>query len=203
MPIKSNTLPKAWPKEINYLNSLAYTSAITAEIKQSLHQAPSNASIIPDPSTPYSMVSIKRITLVDHPAYNQNGLFASRNLPPSSFIILYLGLLHDFNDTDPSSSYDLSVDAELGVGIDAQSMGNEARFINDYRGIREKPNAEFKDVWVRTERGTIERRIGVFALGGKGREKGIRKGEEILVSYGKGFWKARMANPVDTHEVHD
>src|ERR1700753_2535647 len=177
MPIKSNTLPKAWPKEIMYLNSLAYAPAITSEIRQALHRVPPDAIIIPDPSTPYSMVAIKRKTLASHPAYNQNGLFASKNLPPSSFVILYHGFIHDSNDTDPSSSYDLSFDAELGVGIDAQSMGNEARFINDYRGIKEKPNAEFKDVWVRLGRGTLERRIGVFVLSGKGREKGIRKGE--------------------------
>jgi hypothetical protein len=202
MPAKSISLPKAWPKEINYLNTLTYTSAITPEIKHSLHQAPSNDTIIPEPSNPSSQVLIKRISVTTHPAFNQNGLFASKTLPPASLIILYLGLVHGSTDADPTSSYDLSFDAELGVGIDAQRMGNEARFINDYRGIAEKPNAEFKDVWIRKANGTIERRIGVFVLSGKGREKGIRKGEEILVSYGKGFWKARTENLEDIGEPH-
>ena len=74
-------------------------------------------------------------------------------------------------------------------------MGNEARFINDYRGVREDgPNAEFRDCWVEIGKSMLERRIGVFVLssGKKGkREKGIGKGEEIVVSYGKGFWQHR------------
>lgn len=67
--------------------------------------------------------------------------------------------------------------------------GNEARFINDYRGVADRPNAEFREIWD-DRRG--ERGMGVWVLGGgKGREKGVRKGEEILVSYGRGFWDAR------------
>lgn len=77
------------------------------------------------------------------------------------------------------------------MGIDADKMGSEARFINDYRGVGERANAEFKEVW---DERMKERGIGVFVLperkDGKGRG-GIRKGEEILVSYGKGFWGAR------------
>ena len=74
-------------------------------------------------------------------------------------------------------------------------MGNEARFINDYRGVRDAgPNAEFRDCWVRVGRGVVEKRVGVYVmspgLSGK-RAKGIAKGEEIVVSYGKGFWRAR------------
>lgn len=69
-------------------------------------------------------------------------------------------------------------------------MGNEARFINDYRGIAERPNTEFREVWDERRK---ERGMGVFVLGvgrsGKGR--GVRKGQEILVSYGRGFWGAR------------
>ena len=59
-----------------------------------------------------------------------------------------------------------------------------------------KPNAEFKEVWDERRR---ERGMGVWVLGegknakerGKGKWKGIKKGEEILVSYGRGFWGAR------------
>jgi hypothetical protein len=76
-------------------------------------------------------------------------------------------------------------------------MGNETRFINDYRGVSAAgPNAEFRDVLVDFGNGMLERRIGVFVLSGgklKGgkRAKGIAKGGEILVSYGKGFWNER------------
>ena len=99
------------------------------------------------------------------------------------------------SEIDSSSNYDLCLDRESGLSIDAAIMGNEARFINDYRGISDAgPNAEFRDCLVLTAPATCERRIGVFVLraGKAGKKaKGIAKGEEILVSYGKGFWSNR------------
>ena len=107
--------------------------------------------------------------------------------------------------TDPhaESDYDLSLDRESGLAIDAAEMGNEARFINDYRGVpaagvgeergerrRKGPNAEFRVYWDERGGGAGERGMGVWVVGGG---RGIRKGEEILVSYGKGFWGEREA----------
>lgn len=136
---------------------------------------------------------------------------------------------HSCSDSDPktlqidmdaaaaSSDYDLSLHRELGVGIDASTCGNEARFINDYRGIRATPNARFEEHWVRlplsrgppreswprdvggdAKRWKWELRMGVCVLGirrdGKGGGKrGILAGDEIVVSYGKGFWRERRA----------
>jgi hypothetical protein len=107
-----------------------------------------------------------------------------------------LGYVHDQTDTDEASDYDLSLDRELGIGVDASKMGNEARFINDYRGVAAAPNAEFRDIHVDIGSGKVERRVGVFVLSaGKSgkRAKGIGRGQEILVSYGKGFWTERQA----------
>jgi hypothetical protein len=148
-------------------------------------------------------VRITAITSPAHPACGQSGLFASRDLKPGIFILQYLGEIHaalpSLNNNNPAldphanSDYDVSLDREQGIAIDADRKGNEARFINDYRGIAERPNAEFKEVWddKRKERG-----MGVWVLGegrsGKGR--GLRKGEEILVSYGRGFWGARKSS---------
>jgi SET domain-containing protein len=141
-------------------------------------------------------VSITAISDQAHPACGQSGLFAKRHLAPDSFILLYLGVIHGQEDADPTSDYDLSLDRELNVGIDASKSGNEARFINDYRGVTQRgPNAEFRDVWVEPRHGKYERRMAVFVLSsGKSgkRAAGIKKGEEILVSYGKGFWSERQ-----------
>jgi hypothetical protein len=189
MPQKA-ILPRGWPQDVQYLTQPQYTSTVTTAIRQNVNLVGSGASAIPVPSSPCQLVSIKAVSDPAHPAHLQSGLFAAKTLEPNSLIILYIGLVHSSVDTDPESSYDLSLDSSLGIGVDATKMGNEARFINDYRGIAEKPNAEFKDVWVRVGHG-VERRVGVFVLGGKGREKGIKKGQEILVSYGKGFWNAR------------
>ena len=134
-----------------------------------------------------------------HPANGQYGLVARVHLPADSFILPYIGKVHlnDPSDTDDSSDYDLSLDRDLGLSIDAAQAGNEARFINDYRGIAAGPNAEFRDCWVRMPESAPrrwERRTAIFVLpagrSGK-RGGGIRAGEEIVVNYGRGFWKER------------
>jgi hypothetical protein len=130
-----------------------------------------------------------------HPAHGQSGLFASKNLTPDTFICSYMGFVHGPAEMNSDSNYDLSLDRELQIGVDATNMGNEARFINDYRGIRpDGPNAEFRDCLVYVG-GLLELRIGIFVLSpgkkGGGRAKGISKGDEIVVSYGKGFWSHR------------
>ncbi|CAG8981339.1 hypothetical protein HYALB_00005140, partial [Hymenoscyphus albidus] len=58
-------------------------------------------------------------------------------------------------DPHANSNYDLSLDREWGIGIDAKKCGTEARFINDYRGVAAAPNAEFREIWDgnRKERG--------------------------------------------------
>ncbi|KAG9780781.1 hypothetical protein KCU88_g3654, partial [Aureobasidium melanogenum] len=231
----SSQLPKNWPPDIVYLTTLHIPPPLSSSVLE-VNAAPtgfstSNALPIIKPQaiiSPNPLVRITPITSPSHPAYGQYGLFSTRALPPSSFIILYLGTLHgpappttngeghsqtsnsQNSNADSSSSttttyatsnYDLSLDRDLGLAIDASKCGNEARFINDYRGIRAAgPNAEFRDCLVQvggpgTGTGKLEKRIGVFVLSagktGGFRAKGIGKGEEIVVSYGKGFWNAR------------
>lgn len=80
----------------------------------------------------------------------------------------------------------------MDAAVDAASEGNEGRFVNDFRGVGDRANAEFRTVWC--ERWG-EHCVGVWVLGGGKKRKGvgIKKGEEILVSYGKGFWGERKA----------
>jgi hypothetical protein len=89
----------------------------------------------------------------------------------------------------------MNLDRTIGLSIDAAHEGNESRCANDYRGVADRPNAEFRDCFVAVPSGKRaagvrwERRVGLFVLpagrAGK-RAGGIREGEEILVSYGKG-----------------
>ena len=160
-----------------------------------LHDKPPTETAIRATNGPSDSVNIRAISSPVHPANGQYGLFASRHLAPDTLILFYLGVFHAEADTNPTSDYDLSLDRHLGVGIDAATSGNEARFINDYRGITDKgANAEFREVWCECGHGKFERRMAVFVLpAGKSgkRAAGIRKGEEIVVSYGKGFWNER------------
>jgi len=190
--------PKHWPPRVTWILRPFYSKTITMSEYDALRTVgpnrPQHLQMILAGQCP--LVNIVPITTPSHPACDQYGLFAAKNLPPDTFIISYLGFVHLAQESDPNSNYDLSLDRDLGIGIDATKMGNEARMINDYRGVREKgPNAEFRDVWVIDE-GRTEKRIAVYVLSaGKSgkRAKGIAKGEEILVSYGKGFWNKRSA----------
>jgi hypothetical protein len=109
-------------------------------------------------------------------------LFASKKIPPHTHIIDYVGEVHC--DDRPDSDYDLSLyrSQEVNVGVDARVMGNEARFINDFRGIRDRPNA----VFVEGRSSLGELRMSVWSGA-----DGVDKGDEILVSYGKAWWRAR------------
>jgi len=139
--------------------------------------------------------------------------------------------LPDYNplELDPNydyahSNYDLWLSRPLNLAIDASRAGNEARFINDYRGVplppfptpsslinstksnktkskndpwankRKRPNAEFKLAWD-PRIGELCMAVYVLRAGrnakGWAKEVGILRGEEVLVSYGKGFWRER------------
>jgi len=197
----SPKLPANWTAEISYLTQPFYSHLLDSTTLQHLRPNPTikGQNDTSHPSGPCPSVKIKNITDMGHPAFAQYGLFANQNLQPGQWVLDYLGYVHPAAETDPDSDYDLSFDRELqgGVGIDARRMGNEARFINDYRGIPERvkrvcgtgkggkagPNVLFSE---RIVEGTRERRLCIVV----GKEK-IKKGEEVCVSYGKGFWKER------------
>ena len=192
-------MPKEWPEGTTYLRAPSYSKKLTKDKLDTLLLSKADLSskeLVLTTRGPYTNVKIAPIVITSHPAYGQYGLYATQHLPPDSFILPYLGFVHDQSDLDETSDYDLSLDRELGIGIDAWKMGNEARFINDYRGISPGPNAEFRDVLVDVGFGILEKRMGVFVLSaGKSgkRAKGIGRGEEILISYGKGFWAGRQS----------
>ncbi|KAL3421977.1 SET domain-containing protein [Phlyctema vagabunda] len=196
--------PKNWPSQIPYLSVPSYSATLPREARSSLLVRSREARDIPSEIAkgPSSTVHIKPISSPAHPACGQSGLFTNKALKPGDFVIQYLGVYHTTtsrpDDPHAKSDYDLSLDREMGIGIDADQMGNEARFINDYRGVAQRPNAEFKEIWdpKRKEKGIAVWVLGAGKSGNNG-FKGIKKGEEILVSYGKGFWGARAGAEID------
>jgi hypothetical protein len=193
----SSAVPKGWPADITYLRSPLYSKKLGVDTINRLISTKSDllsATQTWKTSGPHGNVRITPVSDVSHPAHGQHALCATQHLVPDTLILPYLGYVHDQTDVDETSDYDLSLDRELGVGVDASKMGNEARFINDYRGISTAPNAEFRDIYFEITASKVERRVGVFVLsaGRSGnRAKGIARGQEILVSYGKGFWTER------------
>jgi hypothetical protein len=194
-------LPKNWPEGFPYLTSPAYSPSLTKAQLQSCRTKPSATDEvlreIPRDLKlgPCALVKITPITDTRHPAWGQSGLFAARPLPPGSLILPYLGEYHQADSAaHASSDYDLWLDRDAGVAVDAARMGNEARFVNDYRGVpgAVKANAEFCEIWD-LRRGEKGMAVFVLPVGkkAKGRGGGIARGEEILISYGKGFWGER------------
>ena len=147
-------------------------------------------------SRSWTSVVIRPIANSKHPADGQSGLYATKKLEAGSFVLPYFGVVHSAADVDEKSDFDLRIDRDTDIACDAQYKGNEARFINDYRGIADGPNAEFCNCWYLLDNDVLEKGMGVFVLpSGKSgkRAAGIAKGEELLVSYGKGFWRNRKA----------
>ena len=193
-------VPKEWTEGTTYLRAPSYSKKLTKNKLDTLLLSKADLSSKEPVLTtrgPYANVKVTPISNASHPAHGQHGLYAAQHLAPGTFILPYLGFVHDQTDLDEASDYDLSLDRESSIAVDASKMGNEARFINDYRGISTGPNAEFRDVLVDVGFGIVEKRIGVFVLGaGKSgkRLRGIGRGEEILISYGKGFWAERRSS---------
>jgi hypothetical protein len=196
--MSTHKVPKGWPQDVIYLTTPRISRSLSSSLRTQLNTPQGEHAILKAKTLaqlPSSMVRIAKISMETHPAHGQYGLFATRGLAPDTFILCYHGYVHSEEETDVGSNYDLSLHRELGIGIDATSMGNEARFINDYRGVTPNgPNAEFREVFVEMTSGQLEKRMAIYVLpAGKSgkRAKGISKGDEILVSYGKGFWTKR------------
>ncbi|WVW83888.1 hypothetical protein I302_105910 [Kwoniella bestiolae CBS 10118] len=206
--------PPNWPEGVIYLIKPRLSPLFPPKLIPLL--SPNSKTFNPKAIKHPSSVQIKRIETEGHPAKGQNGLFAKSKIKGGEMIIPYLGVLHstlipddlDENEIeilrqkDPhsSSDYDLSLlrisssdirnpfpGKHVSIGIDAAKMGNAARFVNDYRGLpiqngNTGPNAEFR--MGQGEDGGL--RMEIWSLKG-----GVGKGEEIRVSYGKGWWGAR------------
>lgn len=177
--------PKNWPSSVTYISKCVYSKQLPRETLTQLTSGNIAQSPQQQQNTPggvSKLVRIKPITDERHPACGQFGLFSACKLPANTHILDYMGYVHPNFESDPTSDYDISLDSGLGVAIDAQRIGNEGRMVNDYRGIGDRPNVMFDDHIVNGER-----RIGIYVM-----SKDIAKSEELLVSYGKGFWKARV-----------
>ncbi|KAL1841886.1 hypothetical protein VTJ49DRAFT_6485 [Mycothermus thermophilus] len=97
------------------------------------------------------------------------------------------------------SDYDLWLDREADLAVDAARMGNEARFINDYRGVpcqQPRSSADGPDGSSNNNNKNKNRR----GKRGAEDEVGIRDGDEVLVSYGKGFWAERRRESMVVEE---
>ncbi|KAM0747308.1 hypothetical protein T439DRAFT_293127, partial [Meredithblackwellia eburnea MCA 4105] len=181
--------PPDWPSTaVTYLAVPSPSAQLPKDARLTYCSPP----LVPVPNQPPKL-EIRKIIQKSHPAFGEFGLFyvGKHKLEKGTWIRDYLGYVHTEPESSPTSSYDLSLHRSnipsSSIAIDATSMGNESRFINDYRRILEKPNAEFETrEWELPGARGKAVRMSVWAG-----PKGIGVGEEICVSYGKGFWQER------------
>ncbi|PHH80608.1 hypothetical protein CDD82_1650 [Ophiocordyceps australis] len=188
--------PKNWPGSVKYLTAPLHDGGLSREQIAAVGKQQEWMPVVPRGWSESAAVRIRKIDDAGHPARGQKGLFATRRLDAASFVVAYLGRVHGAANAQAwdTSDYDLWLDKGAGVAVDGAREGNEARFINDYRGVAARANAVFGEAWCEQWKQVC---VGVWvAQGGAG----IEKGQEIVVSYGKGFWEARRSKPED--EVH-
>ncbi|KAF9098650.1 hypothetical protein BGX23_005716 [Mortierella sp. AD031] len=169
--------------------TIAFSPAVRAPSSTTMAATPdqltatssSRAATTSPPPPPYE---IRLITgPPKHPVLGSYGLFATKTLRPGLHLLDYISLVAPDEYADPDSDHTLYLSNDLN--LDASVHGNHGRFVNDFRGVRSQeqgPNVGW-DLYRDTETGQI--RMGCKVL------KLIRKGEEILCTYGKAYWKSR------------
>jgi len=179
-----------WPTQVEFSNNYKYDPTIPSEIKEKY--CPSG-TVRQRASRPSSKVYYKRINDPDHPAHGEFGLFcAIPHAMPGTWLLDYVGHVTRGEDQDKTSDYVSDFGERSELACDANSYGNEARFLNDFRNTGKHPNVEFN---IRRDKNG-ELRQGVYVKLAKDAKtkdfNGIQQHEELLVSYGKSYWRSRI-----------
>lgn len=146
--------PKNWPAEIDYCNVQSYIGF--KKLKK---------DFIPG-------VKIEKINDPTSVVFNQYGLFATEDFQKFDILGQYTG---NIVNSSNGGIYVASLDK---CNIDAQKIGNELRFINDFRNISNSEN-----VVIRTSYIDKKPRV-IFIV-----TKDIKKGDQLLTDYGDDYWK--------------
>jgi len=151
-----------------------------------------NGIVLPDGvkvsfSSPVKSVRVEDIAIRNHPAFNRKGskmLVATELIKENECIGYYAGEIKYFKEDDTCEDwnpYQLTPVPQGEYYIDGQTIGNEMRFINDPRGL---PNTQANAKFYQSDR-----KIKGFYVSAVHALKDIKKGEEILVSYGDDYWE--------------
>lgn len=176
-----------WPADVRYVTSLVFGDDVRhgARGLYEKYRPSGDAPIEASPAQVRKTVRWMRVTEEGHPALGEHGLFAARKLAPGERCVDYLGLVTLNGNESETSDYSATFGDEHELALDAATVGNEARMCNDYRGTGRRPNAVFDQY--RDAAGDLKLAIFVGP-------KPVAKGEELLVSYGKGFWLHRVGD---------
>lgn len=153
-----------------------------------------NGIILPDGKRlpfpyPIEKVKVVDITIRNHPAYNRKGskqLVATELISDGEYIGSYGGQIRYFNQDDDAdlnewNPYQLTPFEDSTYYIDGAETGNEIRYINDPKGVGNKtPNVQFFQ---------SDKKVRGFYVCDVYAIKDIQPGEELMSSYGDGYWE--------------
>eukprot|EP00290_Baffinella_frigidus_P045147 CAMPEP_0180301196 /NCGR_PEP_ID=MMETSP0988-20121125/23319_1 /TAXON_ID=697907 /ORGANISM="non described non described, Strain CCMP2293" /LENGTH=235 /DNA_ID=CAMNT_0022281657 /DNA_START=16 /DNA_END=723 /DNA_ORIENTATION=- len=187
--------PKGWPDDILYLVSNDMSlSSLSAHDKRMVR--PGASSRIPG-------IEIRKITDPAHPAYGQNGLYATRDFGVGEVLGEYTGFVMPGHMGGEYTTRLWDTDAEPGnphPACNASKGGNEFRFINDFRCVPgdKGSNVRFSACHIQGARSAL-----IVAI------KDVAEGEEFLLDYGEQYWSAETLalfqtwKPSDTPAVEE
>ena len=153
-------------------------------------------------SSESSGVEICRLDSLTHhvrwmslPSTDQYGVFATRHLRAAVPVLMYKGRLccedelNERADNDDCVHYNHTVPFGNLV-IDSNTMGNEARFVNDAHGSGLGNNCDFVWTWDDEQ---CEPALFIVP------NRRIQSGEELLCDYGEAFWEEHTSLQMQSH----
>ena len=198
----SSGLPEGWPACVTYTPFLVWGSGALASLRLKTCRPTPLPNVVIRPLPRSHPAFLPALTNVgagtrerDH-GESARGLFARCDIPASTYVGDFAGLVKMQQPSDPSK-FLLELHREPGAAdgaaeafdIDAQHFGNEMRFINDYQLVAAAPNVCF--VLCRKPL-TGELAVAVITA------RKICSGEELLVDYGRKFWSTPVLAPEAT-----
>lgn len=120
-------------------------------------------------------IEIRVITDPNHVVTGERGVFAEKDFKIGDIIGQYTGKIVSSGAFGKYVAL-LQTDDDL-LGVDAGDMGNETRYINDYRNITDKPNCQLSHTSVDGKPVILVTVIN-----------NINTNDELLLNYGEGYW---------------
>lgn len=118
-----------WPVDIKFSNNYQWDPAIPKELKDK-YSPPTSRQRSPRLS---NRVYFKRISDPHHPAHGEYGLYCAlkEGAPPGSWLLDYVGHVTLGENQNKESDYVSDFGERSELACDANTYGNEARFLND------------------------------------------------------------------------
>lgn len=113
-----------------------------------------------------------------HACYGQQGLYATKSFKRFDIIAEYTGVVVPKDKGGHYVAILEDIAYEDSVGVNAETAGNEMRFINAFQGVGERANVKMRTVYINTFPHII-----VLCT------EDIEEGEELLLDYGEEYTK--------------